>query len=533
MGRISALSLVIPFGLGLACGFLIPAALLPHHTDRRMFALLLAVALSVSAIPVIAKTLSDMRLMHRDLGQLILATATVDDAVAWFGLSVVSAMAVTGVTGAKFAVSALYLGGFLVAAIAIGRPLVRMAATRTARFSEPAAALTVVAFLVILLGGAITDALGFEAVFGAFIAGTLLTAADVSRIVLARLRTVVMAVLAPIFLASAGLRMDVTTLRHPAAIVTTIALLAMAVIGKFAGGYAGGRLSRLGVHESMALGSGLNSRGVVQIVIAMAGLRLGLFSITVYTILLVVAVGTSIMTAPMLRFSMKHIAEQDHEQRRRIELSPEDQLEAATVSSRPRPRPDDSRARRAGQSPGRQIAMADILMTHRIPESLTPLGEWLAEVADRVTLITDQHAFPTYQETFPDVYAVPGYSANNAVEVLLQRGLPAAPDHHADPFHRRRHPALCAGTGPVRHQRAALSAGRGLARQVRDETPGERPCSGPVPRGAPRRRRRAGLRAERRLPGGREAAHGVCLSRRNGRRGRRSADPPGGWLGRR
>ena len=64
--------------------------------------------------------------------------------------------------------------------------------------------------------------------------------------------------------------------------------------------------------------------------------------------------------------------------------------------------------------------MAEILMTHRVPESLTPLGEWLAEVADRVTLITDQHAFPTYQETFPDVYAVPGYSANNAVEVLLE-----------------------------------------------------------------------------------------------------------------
>jgi hypothetical protein len=64
--------------------------------------------------------------------------------------------------------------------------------------------------------------------------------------------------------------------------------------------------------------------------------------------------------------------------------------------------------------------MAEFLMTHRIPEFLTPLGEWLAEVADRVTLITDQHAFPTYREVFPDVYAVPGYQANSAVEVLLQ-----------------------------------------------------------------------------------------------------------------
>jgi Kef-type K+ transport system membrane component KefB len=332
VGRISVLSLVIPFGLGLACGFLTPAALLPYHIDRQIFALLLAVALSVSAIPVIAKTLHDMRLMHRDLGQLILATATVDDAVAWLGLSVISAMVITGATGAKFALSALYLGGFLVAAFVIGRPLVRMAAARAARFSEPAAVLTAVAFLVIFLGAAVSDALGFEAVFGAFVAGTLLTAADVSRIVLARIKTVVMAVLAPIFLASAGLRMDVTALRHPAAMVTALALLVTAVIGKFAGAYAGGRLSRLGAYESMAVGAGLNSRGVVQIVIAMVGLRLGLFSITVYTILLVVAVGTSIMTAPMLRFSMRHIAEQDHEQRRRVEFLPEDRLETTTVA---------------------------------------------------------------------------------------------------------------------------------------------------------------------------------------------------------
>jgi Kef-type K+ transport system membrane component KefB len=332
VGRISALSLAIPFGLGLACGFLTPVALLPAHIDRPIFALLLAVALSVSAIPVIAKTLGDMRLLHRDLGQLILASATVDDAVAWVGLSVVSAMAVTGLTGAKFAFSVLYLVGFLVAAIMIGRPLVRMAAARAARLSEPADMLTAVAFLVILLGGAVSGALGFEPVFGAFVAGTLLTTANVSRIVLARLKTVVMAVLAPIFLASAGLRMDLTTLRQPVAIVTTLVLLATAVIGKFGGAYAGGRLSRLGVHESMALGAGLNSRGVVQIVIAMAGLRLGLFSITVYTILLVIAVGTSIMTAPLLRLSMKHIGEQDHEQRRRVELSPEDRLEPVTAA---------------------------------------------------------------------------------------------------------------------------------------------------------------------------------------------------------
>jgi Kef-type K+ transport system membrane component KefB len=324
VGRVSTLSLAVPFALGFVTGMLVPSALLPPHVDRRLFALLLAVALSVSAIPVIAKTLSDMRLLHRDIGQLILATATVDDAVAWLGLSVVSALAVTGTTVGKFATSVLYLAGFLAVAIVLGPRLLRLAAARTARFSEPTSALTALAFLVILIGGAITDALRFEAVFGAFVAGTVLAAADVSRVVLARLRTIVMAVFAPLFLAGAGLRMNVTTLGHPVVIITTVAILAIAVTTKFAGAYAGARLSGLGSAESTALGAGLNSRGVVQIVIALTGLQLGLFSLTVYTILLVVAIGTSIMAAPLLRFAVRDIAEQEHEANRRARLSPHD-----------------------------------------------------------------------------------------------------------------------------------------------------------------------------------------------------------------
>lgn len=331
VGRISALSLVIPFGLGFAGGFLIPATLVPQHTDRLVFALLLAVALSVSAIPVIAKTLSDMRLMHRDISQVILAAATVDDAVAWFGLSVVSALAASGLSAARFGTTALYLFGFLAVAITLGPRLVRLAAALASRFSEPTSALTAIAFLVIIVGGASTDALRFEAVFGAFVAGTLLSAADVSRVVLERLRTVVMAVFAPLFLATAGLRMDVISLAHPVAIVTTLAVLATAVVSKFGGAFAGGRLSGLGVPESIALGAGLNSRGVVQIVIALTGLQLRLISLPIYTILLVVAIGTSIMTAPLLRIAVRDIPEQEHEERRQVRLSPEEYPALATI----------------------------------------------------------------------------------------------------------------------------------------------------------------------------------------------------------
>ncbi|HET9516837.1 MAG TPA: cation:proton antiporter, partial [Actinoplanes sp.] len=95
---ISLTGLFVPLGLGIAAGVLMPATMVGAGTERWVFALFLGVAMCVSAIPVIAKTLTDMRLLHRDIGQLTLAAGTVDDAVGWFLLSIVSAAATIGVT---------------------------------------------------------------------------------------------------------------------------------------------------------------------------------------------------------------------------------------------------------------------------------------------------------------------------------------------------------------------------------------------------------------------------------------------------
>jgi Kef-type K+ transport system membrane component KefB len=131
---------------------------------------------------------------------------------------------------------------------------------------------------------------------------------------LAPLRTVVLSGLAPIFFATAGLRMDLTALIRPEVLLAGLVVLALAIAGKFVGAYAGARLSGLNKWEGLALGAGLNSRGVIEVVVAMVGLRLGILSVEVYTIVILVAIVTSLMASPILRFAMSRVEQTAEEQ---------------------------------------------------------------------------------------------------------------------------------------------------------------------------------------------------------------------------
>ncbi|GAA2336102.1 cation:proton antiporter [Dactylosporangium salmoneum] len=312
--RVSLAGLLLPLALGVAAGFVVPGALIPGGTQRWVFALFLGVAMCVTAIPVIAKTLADMGLLHRDIGQLTLAAGSVDDAVGWLLLSVVAAAATTGVHAGSVALSLVYLVGFLAAALLVGRPVVRRALRAAGRAGDGGPRVTT-AVVVILLGAAATHAMGMEALLGAFVAGILVGQArgepgDATRPLwtdLAPLRTVTLSVLAPIFLATAGLRMDLTALADWRVLVAAVALLAIAILGKFAGAYLGARGSRLSHWEAIALGAGMNARGVVEVVVATTGLRLGVLNVATYTVIVLIAVVTSVMGPPILRRAMARV----------------------------------------------------------------------------------------------------------------------------------------------------------------------------------------------------------------------------------
>ncbi|MFC3455204.1 cation:proton antiporter [Amycolatopsis speibonae] len=312
----SAGGLLVPLVLGVGLGFALPASLIPAGADRAVFALFMGVAMGVSAIPVIAKTLLEMRLLHRDIGQLIVSAAAVDDIIGWLLLSVVSALAVTGLLAGQVALS---IGGLLVVLVltsVVGRPLVNTALRLAGRSADPGPGIAT-AVVLLLLAAAGTHALGMEPVLGTLLCGILIGSSghlDLAR--LAPLRTIVLSVLTPIYFATAGLRMDLTALREPAVLGSAVLVLLVAVVGKFTGAYLGARAGKLSHWEGLALGSGLNARGVIQVIVAIVGLRLGVLNTATYTIIVLVAIVTSLMAPPTLRHAVRRIAVTEEERLR-------------------------------------------------------------------------------------------------------------------------------------------------------------------------------------------------------------------------
>jgi Kef-type K+ transport system membrane component KefB len=306
--RISLPGFVLPLALGIGAGLALPAALLSANRDRTVFALFLGIALCVSAIPVIAKTLIDMKLLHRNVGQLILMSGTVDDILGWLCLSVATGMAAAaGLDGMSVAKTVLLLIAFVVGVLVVGRPVVARVMKLAARAGSDGPTLTTTVLITVAFS-AVTLAMGLEAVFGALIAGLVINgAAPQSRPRLAALRPFVMSVVAPVFFATVGLRMDLTTLAHPTVLLAAAVLLPLAVIGKFAGAWLGSLRSGLTRWEKLAVAAGMNARGVVGVIIASVGLRLGVLSTAMYTVVVLVAIVTSLMGPPVLRIAARRI----------------------------------------------------------------------------------------------------------------------------------------------------------------------------------------------------------------------------------
>ncbi|MCX5199499.1 cation:proton antiporter [Streptomyces sp. NBC_00249] len=313
--RVSLGGLVVPLAGGVGLGLLLPAGLAGPGTDPVVFALFMGVAMCVSAIPVIAKTLTDMNLMHRRVGQLTMASAVFDDICGWVMLSLLSAMAASGLHTGDVVRSVLSLVAAGTAAVWVVRPVAR----RVLRRARGSGAVLTSLVVLILFSAAGSQALGLEAIVGAFACGlairSVASEGGQGLSALDPLRRMLTGVLAPLFFATAGLRIDLTALADARLAPLALLVLAVAVLGKFAGAFLGAVASRMTRWEGLALGAALNARGVIEVVIATAGLRMGVLTSASYTMVVLVAVVTSLMAPPLLRWTMARVettAEDEH-----------------------------------------------------------------------------------------------------------------------------------------------------------------------------------------------------------------------------
>jgi Kef-type K+ transport system membrane component KefB len=287
------------------------------------FAVFAGLALSVSAVPVIVKIFADLGILHRNLSQLSLSVAVIDDATVWVGLSVIAGLIhVQQVTELSGLSDDLVIAMTAMAALVLLTVVVRrspghrdQASGRRASSGVGASCLVAAAFIT--LGAVITDGIGLDSTLGAFVCGAIVASGRLVPVTTLRpLRTVVLGVLAPLFLAVNGLSADVTSLQDPRLAAMAASAVFLAIVSKSLGAYGGARLAGLGHPDAMAVSSALNARGTVQLVVAAAGLRLGLITTEGFTILVLVALVTSAMAGPLIRRYMRQLPETTDERRR-------------------------------------------------------------------------------------------------------------------------------------------------------------------------------------------------------------------------
>lgn len=308
-------SIVLPGAAGYVTASMLPNTLLGSHHHRVAFALLVAGAMSVSSLPVVARIITELDMTRRNVGQLTVAAATANDGYGFLLLAVVLAM--SGGGSGKLITALVGLIALIAVVATAGQRVIDFALRHTRREGPNPASALAVCFVATLILAAVSQALGIDAALGAFIAGIVLGA---SRFLQSRAMTAIdwssSAIFAPLYFATAGLSVDVTTLSHGSTALAFLAVTAVALLVKFGATVLGAEAARLPRREAIALGIGLNGRGAMQVILGSAGLTAGLLSQSAYTIVILMSIISSVIVPPLLRRSLHRWEGTEEEQRR-------------------------------------------------------------------------------------------------------------------------------------------------------------------------------------------------------------------------
>ena len=299
----SLVGIAVPFTFGFLLGFNLPEGYLINPEQRLLFSLFLATALSISAIPIIAKILMDLGLLRTSVGQTILGAAVVNDLAGWVFFAVILSMLTAKVQGQASVTQTVILTiAFAAACLTFGRKLIARLFGFFKTFKLPPEGILGVAVLVAFFCASFTQWIGIHAIFGAFLAGVMIgETGEASNGPRELLRQMVFYIFAPIFFASMGLRANfVSHFDLP----LVLAVLAIAVAAKFTGGFIGAYLGGRRGYQACAIGFGLMPQGAMGIILAFLALEFSLINETVFVALVSTALVTSILSGPLIKWAM-------------------------------------------------------------------------------------------------------------------------------------------------------------------------------------------------------------------------------------
>jgi Kef-type K+ transport system membrane component KefB len=296
----SGMSILLPFAMGALLAHSLRIRFAPHGIGNIPFVMFLGIAMSITAFPVLARILEERGLQGTKLGTTAILCAAVDDVVGWLLLAV--ALALIGGDGGSSSLPLRMIGllAYLVVMVAVVRPGAAWLANRR-KSDELSYELLGIVVALTLLSAAATETLGVHPLFGAFLAGVCFPRIEKWQVALrGKLDMLVSVLLLPLFFALTGMRTRLDLLNGKAMWLWAGIVLVAAVFGKMGGAVLAARWTGQSWRDAAALGALLNTRGLVELVVLNIAYNVGAFSPTLFTMLVVMALMTTISTTPIL-----------------------------------------------------------------------------------------------------------------------------------------------------------------------------------------------------------------------------------------
>lgn len=299
---VSSAGILVPLGLGA----LIAGPLIAHGSffgddvTLVMAMLFLGASIATTAFPMLARIIFEKRLAGTSLGTLALACGATDDALSWCILAIVLAMNRDSPGLAVMAIAGGILYALLV--LTVGRRALGVLGPMSERRGAISAPMLGVVLCVLMLCAWFTDTIGIYAIFGAFILGIAMPSGFFAQRLTTTLEPLVTTFLLPLFFVYSGLNTQIGLVDTPALWALTLGLLVVSIAGKGVACTLAARLKRVPMRESVALGALMNARGLIELILLNIGLQAGIITPTLFTILVLVAIVTTLMASPIFEF---------------------------------------------------------------------------------------------------------------------------------------------------------------------------------------------------------------------------------------
>jgi Kef-type K+ transport system membrane component KefB len=304
--KVGTMGMVIPFIIGFGAAWYVPKALgAQEGADPLVFALFLATALSITALPVIAKTLMDLGLYRSDLGMVVISAAIFNDLIGWTIFAVILGMMESGAGHVQnipmtVALTLVFAVGMLTA----GRWIINRLLPYLQAYTHWPGGVLSFALTLALLSAAFTEWIGIHAIFGSFIVGVAIGDSrhmrEHTRVVIDQF---VSFIFAPLFFASIGLKVNFIS-HFDLGLVLTVLLIAC--MCKLAGGLLGAKWGGMPRRDAWAVGFAMNARGAMEIVLGLLALEAGIIRQPLFVALVIMAIVTSMMSGPFMKMILQH-----------------------------------------------------------------------------------------------------------------------------------------------------------------------------------------------------------------------------------